>query len=43
MEYRLSNENELIIKYFAKSDKDTIVNLTNHSYFNLSGHASGIY
>lgn len=41
VEYRLSNENELIIKYFAKSDKDTIVNLTNHSYFNLSGHASG--
>ena len=41
LEYRLSNENELIIKYFAKSDKDTIVNLTNHSYFNLSGHASG--
>lgn len=31
------NDNELIIDYFAKSDNDTIVNLTNHSYFNLLG------
>ena len=41
VEYRLTDENELVINYFAKSDKDTIVNLTNHSYFNLSGHSSG--
>jgi len=39
--YRLNKENELEINYFAVSDKDTVVNLTNHSYFNLSGHASG--
>lgn len=28
----------LSIRYLAQSDKDTVVNLTNHSYFNLSGH-----
>lgn len=39
--YRLGNNNELKIDYSAVSDKDTIVNLTNHSYFNLSGHCSG--
>lgn len=41
VEYRLTAENELVINYFGKSDKDTIVNLTNHSYFNLGGHSSG--
>lgn len=41
VEYSLSEENELKINYFAVSDKDTVVNLTNHSYFNLSGHDSG--
>jgi len=39
--YTLTNENEIQIAYQAKPDQDTIVNLTNHSYFNLSGHASG--
>lgn len=39
--YKLTDYNELVIDYYAKSDKDTIVNLTNHSYFNLSGHNSG--
>ena len=34
--YTLNNDNELKIKYFAKSDKKTVVNFTNHSYFNLS-------
>ena len=38
--YSLSNDNELSIKYEAVSDKDTICNLTNHSYFNLDGFAS---
>lgn len=31
----------LEIKYTALSDKDTIINLTNHSYFNLNGHNKG--
>ena len=31
----------LSIDYRARSDKDTVCNLTNHSYFNLSGHDSG--
>jgi len=31
----------LLIDYFAVSDADTVVNLTNHTYFNLSGHDSG--
>ncbi|MCM0649745.1 galactose mutarotase [Clostridium swellfunianum] len=39
--YTFTENNEIIIDYFAQSDKDTVVNLTNHSYFNLSGHASG--
>lgn len=39
--YTLTEQNELKIGYYAVSDRDTIVNLTNHAYFNLSGHASG--
>lgn len=39
--YELSEENEVKIHYHAESDADTLLNLTNHSYFNLSGHASG--
>lgn len=41
MTYRITNENSLIIKYEAKSDKPTIINLTNHSYFNLHGAGNG--
>ncbi|NJD03812.1 MAG: galactose mutarotase [Ruminiclostridium sp.] len=39
--YFLSKDNELIIDYFAVSDSDTVVNLTNHAYFNLCGHEAG--
>ncbi|MBE6053613.1 MAG: galactose mutarotase [Clostridium sartagoforme] len=38
--YSLTEDNEIKIEYNAISDKDTVVNLTNHSYFNLRGHAS---
>lgn len=36
--YTLTNNNELKINYCGKSSEDTIANMTNHSYFNLSGH-----
>lgn len=39
--YTLTEDNALEIEYNAECDKDTVLNVTNHSYFNLSGHASG--
>ncbi len=39
--YTFTDENELLIRYEAVSDKDTLCNLTNHTYFNLNGEAGG--
>ncbi len=39
--YTLTADNALSIDYYAIADKETVVNLTNHSYFNLRGHAAG--
>jgi aldose 1-epimerase len=39
--YSLTEANGLMISYRGVSDKKTLINLTNHSYFNLSGHDSG--
>ncbi len=35
--YKFDNNNNLHIKYFATTDKDTLINMTNHTYFNLEG------
>jgi aldose 1-epimerase len=39
--YQLSSNNELTLKLLATTDKTTIVNLTNHAFFNLSGEGNG--
>jgi aldose 1-epimerase len=39
--YTLTDNNELQIDYSASTDKDTVLNLTHHSYFNLKGQGDG--
>ena len=39
--YSLDDQNGLHIRYFALPDAPTLINMTNHTYFNLNGHDSG--
>ncbi len=39
--YTVTEDNELKLHYQGESDKNTILNMTNHTYFNLAGHNSG--
>ena len=41
MIYSLSDDNRLQLAYHGTSDVDTLINMTNHTYFNLSGHQAG--
>ncbi len=41
VKYTLTEDNQIKIEYNAVSDKDTVINLTNHSYFNLAGQDLG--
>lgn len=39
--YQLTDENRIVISYKGICDQDTVLNITNHTYFNLDGHNSG--
>jgi len=41
VKYRLTDNNELVITYRAETDKPTVINLTNHAFFNLNGEGNG--
>ena len=41
VKYTLTENNEIVIEYYSVPNEDTIINMTNHSYFNLNGHNSG--
>ncbi len=41
VEYILTDENELVIRYEATTDAPTVVNLTHHGFFNLAGEGNG--
>ena len=40
VKYILSDDNELIIEYYATTDRKTVINLTSHAFFNLAGEGS---
>lgn len=39
--FQLTDDNEIIMQHMAVSDRDTVLNMTNHNYYNLDGHESG--
>ena len=41
LDYLLTGDNKIVLRYHGKTDAETPVNLTNHSYFNLKGESSG--
>ncbi len=40
--YTITEENEVVVEFYAQTTEDTILNLTQHSYFNLDGHENDI-
>jgi aldose 1-epimerase len=42
VKYTLTPQNEIKVDYTAKSSRDTVINLTQHSYFNLDGHEGDV-
>ena len=39
--YVLTDDNDLVVRYTATTDRTTVINLTQHTYFNLAGHGEG--